>query len=92
MDETIYSRRLCFEHESGDLLYPVRMKNHETGSLWFRVGKITVKPPHELEVGEDEMVRLVIDEDYVVRMKDPISGRNGGYRKSGRSIVGVRRT
>ncbi len=90
MDERIYSRRFCFEHESGDLLYPVRMKNRETGNLRFRVGTPTTKRPHELEVEEDEMVRLVLDEDYKVRMKDPETGRHGGYRKTSPSIVGVR--
>lgn len=78
MDERVYSRRFCFEHKSGDVLYPVRLRNRQTGALRFRVGKVTTKPPHELEVEEDEMVRLVLVEDYVVRMKDPHAGRHGG--------------
>jgi len=66
------------------------MRNRETDILRFRVGTPTTKRPHELEIEEDEMVRLVLNEDYKVRMKDPNTGRNGGYRKTSPSIVGVR--
>jgi hypothetical protein len=90
VDETLYSRRFCFEHISGDLLYPIRIRNQDTGKLAFRVSNTRVIKGQMLEVEEDEMVERVLKENYKVRMRCPETGRNGGYRRDGHSIVAVR--
>jgi hypothetical protein len=86
MDDTLYSRKFCFEHESGDLLYPIRIRNLDTGRVAFRVSPTRTIKGKQLEVEEDEMLRRVLDQGYTVRMKCPESSRNGGYRRSGTSI------
>ena len=92
MDEKIFSRRFCFEHESGDVLYPYRIRSRQTGALRFVVSKIATKGKHARDIDdEDEMVRLILNEDYKVRMKDPNTAREGGYRRTSPSIIGVRR-
>ena len=40
MDESRFSRKFCFKHKSGDWLYPVKMRNQDTGRIAFRVSKL----------------------------------------------------
>jgi hypothetical protein len=48
------------------------------------VGRITIKGKHTVKVeDEHEMRRLVRDENWMVRMRDPHTGRNGGVPHDG---------
>ena len=93
VDRNIYSDLFCADHVSGDTLYPYRIWDRETGKYYFHVGLKTTKSPHTVKVeDEKEMARLVLKENYKVRMRDPNNPeRHGGYRMTGRSIVRVRR-
>jgi hypothetical protein len=90
MAEDPFSHRFCFEHSSGDLLYPVRMRNLETGRLAFCVSDTRVVKGLEQEAEEDDMVRLALERNYMVRMSTHDRTRHGGYRRDGRSILRVR--
>ena len=91
MERDVFSRRFCFEHESGDVLYPYRMRNRRTGRLAFRVSDTRVVHGLQREVEEDEMEQLVLEHNFKVRMSTLDRKRNGGYTPTGRSIVRVRR-
>jgi hypothetical protein len=88
IDEQRYSREFCFEHVEGDLLYPIRMHSQTSGRLAFQVWDRNKS--EAIEVEEEEMVRLVLQSNFAVRMKCPWTGRNGGYRRSGYSVRAVR--
>ncbi len=94
MDADLYCRRFCFVHESGDRLYAYRVRNNDTGTLAFRVSDQRVIKDLEQEAEDEaEMMRLVLDLNYQVRMST-LPGtrkRQGGYRRHGRSIVRVER-
>ena len=90
MDERIFSRRFCCDHEDGRTLYPYRVRNRETGTLRFRVSEVTVKGDLQDEVEKDEMERR-FNADDMVRMRDPNGDHNGGYRISSPCIKRVRR-
>ena len=87
MDERLFSRRLAFEHTSGDLLYPVRVHSRASGQDRFRVWDRVQS--QELEVEEDEMLRLVLEHNHAVRMRTLNGSRHGGYRATGSSIIAV---
>jgi hypothetical protein len=93
VDRNIYSDLFWAEHVSGDTLYPYRIWDRETGTYVFYVGKISTKNPHTVKVeDEKQMARLVLEENYKVRMRDPNNpSRHGGYRMTGHSIVRVHR-
>lgn len=89
-------KMFCFEfhflHKSGDLLYPVMVRNRDTNRLAFRVAKEGNTVDDGLEVNEAEMKRLVLQQDYAVRMSTLDGKRRGLYRASGRSITAVVRS
>ena len=91
MAEEIFSRKLCFIHKSGAELYPVRMQNEVTGLSAFRVSDRGNKKEDGLEVGEAEMLRLVLEHGYAVRMIAADGAHRSLYRTNGSSIVAVRR-
>ena len=84
LDKSLYSQKFCFEHVGGDILYPVRIRNSKSGRMEFQVWD--KDKSRTRGVGEEEMVDLVLNKGYAVRMKCPTTGRNGGYKKAGPSI------
>jgi hypothetical protein len=89
VDPSLFSQKFCFEHVGGDLLYPIRIRNKKSGRLEFQVWD--KDKSHAIGVEEERMVDLVLNSGNAVRMKCPVTGRNGGYRRNGPSIKSVRR-
>ena len=90
MSERI-SRKLELVHSTGALLYPVRMKNRDTGRIAFRLSKQGNTKEDSIEVvGERDMIDKVLNENYMVRAGtlEPVSrgGIHGLYRLKERSI------
>lgn len=88
--ENRFSNLFYLEHNDGDRLYPVRMKNRDTGKVAFRVSK-GGPAGNTKEVGleiddEKEVRRLVHEHGYAVRAKSRKSGREGLYKVGQRSI------
>ncbi|WP_305402237.1 hypothetical protein [Photobacterium leiognathi] len=91
MDLKIFSNLFYLVHESGDHLYPCRMKNKDTGKVCFRLSE-GGKAGNTKEVGievdcELKMKDLVLNQGYAVRAKTLDKGRNGLYKLNQRSII-----
>ena len=76
--------RLKMTHETGDVLYPVKMKNTKTGKVAFRVSE----EGNEIE-DEQIMLDYVVKKGFSVRARTlPTSTkRDGLYGISKRTIV-----
>ncbi len=84
------SQRLVFEMRDGDQMFPVRMKNRETGEVNFRLseggtGGNTKEKSIEIE-SEDEMIRMVVQEKMAVRLNNRTGTRFGLYRPDGHAV------
>lgn len=84
-------RKLRLVHVSGDILYPARIKDRDTGLLAFRVAKGgNTKSDSTPVMDEDEMIRKVTRQGYRVRARTekPASrgGRTGLYAIDERAI------
>ena len=86
--------KLKMFHASGDVLYPVKVKNKDTGLLAFRVSPGGNKKEDSIEVEDEQnMLDYVLKKDYSVRASTltAVSGsskkRSGLYRLSQRSIL-----
>jgi len=80
-------------HKSGDKLYPVRMRNQDSGKRTFRVspgggGGNTKAMGLEIE-DEQEMAQYVLERGYAVRAATLNRSRNGLFKAGHRSIVRV---
>lgn len=91
------SERLCRKlrmfHQEGDVLYPVRMKNNDTGRLAFRLSRSGNTKADSIEVtDEQEMLYKVTRQGYKVRARTekPKSrgGRDGLYALGELAIPG----
>jgi hypothetical protein len=91
-------QRICMKlkmfHQTGDVLYPVKMKNKDTGLVAFRVSPGGNKKVDSIEIEDEQsMLNYVLKKDYGVRAStlSAVSGsskkRSGLYRLSQRSIV-----
>lgn len=90
MSDSIFSDLFYLEHISGDKLYPVKVRNRETGKVSFRVspggtGGNTREAGSEVDC-EFEVKRLVLDQGYAVRASTRNKSRNGLYKLGMRSI------
>jgi hypothetical protein len=85
--------RLKMTHETGDVLYPVKMKNTKTGKVAFRVSEEGNKVEDCIEI-EDEQIMLdyVVKKGFSVRARTlPTSTkRDGLYGINKRKIVSYR--
>lgn len=84
-------RTLRLTHKEGDVLYPVRMKNKDTGRVAFRLSKAGNTKADSIEVmDEQEMILKVTQQGYKVRARTerPTSqgGRTGLYALGERAI------
>jgi hypothetical protein len=85
------SERFWFQHESGDRLYPYRIKNRTTGRVAFRAappgtGNNITENQIELD-HEEDLYRYVFAMGWSTRMRSRSGSWNGLYNKDGRSIV-----
>ncbi len=85
----IFCRRLRLYHTSGDLLFPVKMKDRDTGRAAFRLSKEGNKKTDSIEVtDEQEMIRKVTTEGYAVRARtEKPGGRQGLFKIDQRGIL-----
>ena len=86
-----FSELFYLLHETGDKLYPVRMKNRDTGKYAFRVSKggagaNTKSAGLEIE-DEHEMVHYVFELGYAVRAATIDRSKGGLFKVGQRSIV-----
>ncbi len=90
----VFSRHLSFVLNNGTELFPVRVKNRQTGKVAFRVsegGTNGNTKANGLEVEDEmEMVRYVLDLGYSVRASSLDSNTNGLYKARGRAVAEVR--
>jgi hypothetical protein len=63
-----YSARLALVLHSGEKVYPVRMKNRDTGTFAFRISDGSNKKELSVEVPEeDRMIQMVLTDRRSVR-------------------------
>lgn len=90
----VFSRRFSFVLKNGKELFPVRMKNRQTGLIAFRVSKGGTggnTKENGLEVwDENEMVRYVLELGFSVRASTLDKKISGLYRPEGRTVAQVR--
>jgi len=87
----LFSNLFYLLHQSGDKLYPVKMKNRDTGKVAFRVsrggtGGNTKESGMEIE-DEYLMKKYVFEQGYAVRASTMNKSRNGLFKIGQRSIV-----
>jgi hypothetical protein len=91
MGQDQFSKLFYLAHESGDKLYPVRIKGRDTGRVAFKVspggdgGNTNAKSKEILD--EHEMKSYVFDHDYAVRASTLNRSREGLYKIGQRSII-----
>ncbi len=93
--ESRMSMRLKLLHESGDHLYPVRMKNTQTGKVAFRVSEKGNRLTDCIEVDcEQTMLDYVVKKGFSVRAKTlpNTKQREGLYGINKRSITSYQLT
>ncbi|RUO20782.1 hypothetical protein CWE06_05625 [Aliidiomarina haloalkalitolerans] len=93
MSDSIFSDLFYLDHVSGDKLFPVKIRNRDTGKVSFRVsrggtGGNTKEAGYEVDC-EFEVKRLVFDHGYAVRASTRDKSRNGLYKLGMRSIKGA---
>lgn len=89
--------RLCtrvrFTLHDGSELFPVRMKNRDTGRVAFRLSKGgtggNTKEQTLEEEDENQMIEMVCYQGMAVRLQSANGSRQGLYRKDGRSVRSV---
>lgn len=82
--------RVRFTLHDGTELFPIRMKNRQSGKVAYRLSEgglegNTLEKTIEVE-DEDEMITLVCHEEKSVRLSSADNKRQGLYRKGGRSV------
>ena len=87
----LFSNLFYLLHQSGDKLYPVKIKNRDTGKVSFRVSKggaggNTKESGIEIE-DEYKMKKYVLEQGYAVRAATTSKSRNGLFKIGQRSIV-----
>lgn len=87
----LFSNLFYLLHQSGDKLYPVKMKNRDTGKVSFRVSKggtggNTKESGMEVE-DEYQMKKYVLEQGYAVRASTKNKSRNGLFKTGQRSII-----
>lgn len=84
------STRLMCVLEDGTRLFPVKMKNRETNRVAFRVsaggkGANTLDASEEID-SEDEMIDLVVNRGFAVRMASAKSPAKSLYKLRARAV------
>ena len=91
MDKSKFMQTLCLEHTTGDLLYPCKIKNRQTGQSSFRLSKGGNTLSDSIDVNDEEEVKhLVLEMGYAVRASTLNGSRAGLYKLNARSIRGLK--
>ena len=90
VSDSIFSELFYLEHVSGDKLFPIKLRNRDTGKVSFRVspggsGGNTKEVSSEVDC-EFEVRRLVFEQGYAVRAATRDKSRSGLYKLGIRSI------
>lgn len=89
MDNT-FTNLFYFEHVSGGQLYPVKVKNRDTGKVAYRLSAGGVggnKKEVSIEIdSEQQMKKMVLEEGFAIRAASKDRKRNGLYKLGMRSI------
>jgi len=88
----VLSYKLILKHSNGDILFPARIKNRDTGIAAFRLSKGGNTKSDSIEIEDEyEMIKLVTKGGYRVRARTekPASrgGRTGLYAIDQRAII-----
>lgn len=87
MNTSPFSQLFYLEHRSGDKLYPVRIKNRDTGVVAFRLSKRGNTKKDSIEVTDESVMKSkVLNEGYAVRASTLNRSRFGLYRFGAREI------
>ena len=65
MDDDIFGKTFCLVHKNGQRLYPVRMKNRDTGKVAFRISP-GGKGGNTKDAGSEETNESVVFEKVTV--------------------------
>ncbi|WP_416347751.1 HNH endonuclease signature motif containing protein [Actimicrobium sp. CCC2.4] len=87
------SRKFCFVLNNETKIFPVQIKNRDTGVIAFRIslgGSGGNTRAASEEVDESTMTRKVLEKGYAVRCKSLDGKTNGLYKKGHRSVREVR--
>lgn len=90
--EDRFSHCFSFTLINGNEVFPIKVKNRETGRVAFRISK-GGKGGNTLEAGfevdEQEMVEKVLHHGFSVRCAPQEGGANGLYSPTGRSVIRI---
>lgn len=90
LDPERFCGRLKFVLHDGAVMFPVRMKNRDSGRVAFRLttgtGSGNTKDASDEVEGEDQMIDLVCRHNRAIRLSTADGTRQGIYRRTGRSV------
>lgn len=93
---TPYLKEVCFVHKLGDLLYPVKSLNLDTGRRTYRYseggidGNVKYKKVKETE--SDEEIADKAERGYSIRCRTANGSRDGMFKRGGRSVIAFKRS
>lgn len=89
-----HSNNFCLIHKSGDLLYPVRIRDRETGVVAFRLSRGgangNTKALSLEENDEDLLLSRVVEDGWAIRASTLSGRRQGLYKLGRRNVIGIR--
>jgi len=91
MSSELFSYKFYLAHKDGHKLYPIRIKNRESGNIAFRIsegGKGGNTKEAGLEVTDEEQVKdYVLNKGFAVRVSTVDKNIKGLYKVGHRSIL-----
>lgn len=86
----VFGKQFCLIHESGAVLYPIRIKNRDTGKVSFRISQGgkggNTKAIGLEEDDESKVLNRVINEGWAVRVSSLDRRTNGLYKIGHKAI------
>ncbi|MBR9889996.1 MAG: transposase [Oceanospirillales bacterium] len=90
MKQGQFNELFYLQHISGDTLYPITIKNRETGQISYVLSKKGNKRKDALDIFDEAEVKdLVINHNYAVRAATKSKSRSGLYKIAEKSITKV---
>ncbi len=90
--EQMFCTRLKLQHESGDILYPAKMKNRDTGVIAFRLSNRGNTKADSIDIDDEQtMIDLVLNQGYGVRARTLLTpnSKTGGNSKKRAGLVRI---